>query len=124
MVESQPPNNPVPDPSSFRGTFVGRQREMGEMEAALNDALASHGRLLMLVGEPGIGKTRTAQEVATYAEDKGARVLWGWCYEEEAPVERGPYAPRRTPPRCAMRLRSPLRRSHRHRRSELNPPAR
>ncbi len=83
MVESQPPNNPVPDPSSFRGTFVGRQREMGEMEAALDDALSGRGRLVMLAGEPGIGKTRTAQEVATYAEEKGARVLWGWCYEEE-----------------------------------------
>jgi predicted ATPase len=39
--------------------------------------------LLMLVGEPGIGKTRTAQELAGHAETRGAQVLWGWCYEEE-----------------------------------------
>ena len=65
MVESQPPNNPAPSLSPFRGAFVGRQREMGELKAALDDAMASHGRLVMLVGEPGIGKTRTAQELAS-----------------------------------------------------------
>ena len=37
----------------------------------------------MLVGEPGIGKTRTAQELAFLAETRGAQVLWGRCYEEE-----------------------------------------
>ena len=36
----------------------------------------------MLSGEPGIGKTRTAQELAAYAKEHGAQVLWGWCYEE------------------------------------------
>ena len=36
----------------------------------------------MLAGEPGIGKTRTAQELADVAASKGAQVLWGWCYEE------------------------------------------
>ena len=61
MVESQ------------RGTFVGRQRELADLKAALEEALAGRGRLAMLVGEPGIGKTRTAQELASYAE---ARALW------------------------------------------------
>ena len=41
------------------GVFVGRQREMGELKAALEDALGGHGRLVMLTGQPGIGKTRT-----------------------------------------------------------------
>ncbi len=36
----------------------------------------------MLVGEPGIGKTRTSQELAAYADHRGAQVLWGRCYEE------------------------------------------
>ncbi len=53
------------------------------MKAALEDALAGQGRLAMLVGEPGIGKTRTAQELATHAESRGFQVLWGWCYEDE-----------------------------------------
>ena len=83
MVESQPPNNPAPGLSPFRGTFVGRPREMSELRAALEDAISGQGRLVMLSGEPGIGKTRTAQELASYAETLGAQVLWGWCYEEE-----------------------------------------
>jgi tetratricopeptide (TPR) repeat protein len=63
------------------GVFVGRQREMGELKAALEDALSGRGRLAMLVGEPGIGKTRTAQELATYAGLRQCQVLWGRCYE-------------------------------------------
>jgi tetratricopeptide (TPR) repeat protein len=63
------------------GVFVGRQREMGELKAALEDALSGRGRLQMLVGEPGIGKTRTAQELTTYAGLRGAQVLWGRCYD-------------------------------------------
>jgi len=65
------------------GVFVGRQREMGDLKAALEDALSGRGRLVMLVGEPGIGKTRTAQELATYAGLRGAQVLWGRSYEEQ-----------------------------------------
>ena len=65
------------------GTFVGCQREMGELTAAMDDALFGRGRLVMLSGEPGIGKTRTAQELASYACQQGAQVLWGRCYEEE-----------------------------------------
>ncbi len=62
--------------------FVGRQREMGELQAALQEALSGKGRLVMLVGEPGIGKTRIAQELAATAAELGAQVLWGRCYEE------------------------------------------
>ena len=65
------------------GVFVGRQREMGELKAALEDTLSGRGRMVMLVGEPGIGKTRTAQELATYAGLRKAQVLWGRCYEGE-----------------------------------------
>ena len=56
---------------------------MGELEACLHDAMAGQGRLVMLVGEPGIGKTRIAEELATQAETRGAQVLWGRCYEGE-----------------------------------------
>ena len=65
------------------GVFVGRQREMGELKACLEEALSGRGRLVTLVGEPGIGKTRTAQELATYAGLRGAQVLWGRCYEDQ-----------------------------------------
>ena len=63
------------------GVFVGRERELDEMRGALEDALGGHGRLLLLVGEPGIGKTRTAEELATYARVRGAKVHWGRCHE-------------------------------------------
>ena len=65
------------------GAFVGHQREMAELRATLEDARSGQGRLVMLVGEPGIGKTRTAQELASHAEALGVQVLWGRCFEEE-----------------------------------------
>jgi serine/threonine protein kinase/tetratricopeptide (TPR) repeat protein len=77
MEEAQPLD------SLAGGVFVGRQREMGELKACLEDALSGRGRLVTLVGEPGIGKTRTAQELATYAGLRSAQVLWGRCYEEQ-----------------------------------------
>ena len=66
------------------GVFVGREREMDELRAALEQALSGRGRLLLLVGEPGIGKTRTAEELVTYARLRKVQVLWGRCYEGEA----------------------------------------
>jgi class 3 adenylate cyclase len=65
------------------GVFVGREKEMDELRAGLEEALSGRGRLLMLVGEPGIGKTRTSEELATYAGLRRAQVLWGRCYEGE-----------------------------------------
>ncbi len=56
-------------------TFVGWDRELVELSRALEETLAGQGRLAMLVGEPGIGKTRTAQELASRAERRGAQVL-------------------------------------------------
>ena len=63
--------------------FVGRQLEMAELTAALNESMSGRGRMVMLAGEPGIGKTRTAQELASHAGRQGVQVLWGWCYEQE-----------------------------------------
>jgi hypothetical protein len=66
------------------GVFVGRERELGELRAGLDDALSGRGRVMMLVGEAGIGKSRIADEFATYARVRGAQVLWGRCYAAEA----------------------------------------
>jgi DNA-binding CsgD family transcriptional regulator len=84
--------------------FVGRDREMGGLRAALDDALSGRGRLVMLAGEPGIGKTRTAQELASHAETLGAQVLWGWCYEGEGAP---PYWPWVQPMRSYVQQRDP-----------------
>ena len=59
--------------------------------AVLDDAMSGQGRLVMLVGEPGIGKTRTARELAAHAERQGAQVLWGWCYEDEGAPSYWPW---------------------------------
>ncbi len=63
--------------------FVGRQQEMAGLSAALDDAISGHGLMTVLAGEPGIGKTRIAQELASYADQQEAQVLWGWCYDGE-----------------------------------------
>src|SRR5512134_2104970 len=62
--------------------FVGRERELAALGTALDQALGGAGRVVMLSGEPGIGKTRTAEMLARYAEHRDVRVLWGRCYEE------------------------------------------
>jgi tetratricopeptide (TPR) repeat protein len=63
------------------GVFVGRQKEMDQLRSIFEGTLSGRGSLVALVGEPGIGKTRIAQELAGYAGLRGARVLWGRCYE-------------------------------------------
>jgi len=71
-------------------TFVGRGKEIARLQAKLDEARAGHGGLVMLVGEPGIGKSRTIEEFAEQARSGGALVLAGRCFEGEwAP----PYAP-------------------------------
>ncbi|MGI8926622.1 MAG: protein kinase domain-containing protein, partial [Tepidiformaceae bacterium] len=64
-----------------RGVFVGRGPELEKLRKAFDEAFAGRGRLVMLVGEPGIGKTRAAQELETYAKMRGAQVLWGRAHE-------------------------------------------
>ncbi|MFB3092719.1 MAG: AAA family ATPase, partial [Dehalococcoidia bacterium] len=73
----------VESPQPVGSVFVGRGRELGVLNTALEQTLDGHGRLVMLAGEPGIGKTRTAQELASRAELNGALVLWGRCVDEE-----------------------------------------
>ena len=85
-------------------SFVGRHQEMANLKATLEDALSGRGRLVMLVGSPGIGKTRTAQELAAEAENRGTQVLWGRCYEEEGAP---PYWPWVQPIRSYIQQQTP-----------------
>jgi hypothetical protein len=61
--------------------FVGRERELAELVGGLEDALAGRGRLFLLAGEPGIGKSRLAEQLIAQAKGRGARVLVGRCWE-------------------------------------------
>lgn len=75
--------NSAHSPRTNNSDFIGRERELAQLKADLEEAMSGRGQLLMLAGEAGIGKTRTAQELASYAEAQGARAFWGRCYEEE-----------------------------------------
>lgn len=62
--------------------FVGRARELAELRAAWDDVAAGTGRLFLLSGEAGIGKTRLVETLAREASAKGARVVWGRAWED------------------------------------------
>ncbi|HYU58420.1 MAG TPA: AAA family ATPase, partial [Actinomycetota bacterium] len=61
--------------------FVGRESELAELEAALGDAVEGRGRLVLISGEPGIGKSRLAAELVRQAQARGIVVLSGRCWE-------------------------------------------
>ena len=56
---------------------------MGELKACLEDALSGQGKMVAQLGQPGVGKTRTAQRLATYAGLRGTQILWGGSYQEQ-----------------------------------------
>ncbi len=61
--------------------FVGRAGELAALTADLDAAVGGRGGVVLVVGEPGIGKTRLAEELAARATVRGAVVLWGRCWE-------------------------------------------
>lgn len=67
-------------PSATR--YVGRRAELAALDEALARAQTGEAQVVMLAGQPGIGKTRTAQELAAHAAAAGMVVLWGRCLEE------------------------------------------
>ncbi len=67
-------------------SFIGRDRELGELLVGLQDAIEGRGGLFLIVGESGIGKTALADRLASYATERGVLVLWSRCWE-------GPGAP-------------------------------
>jgi eukaryotic-like serine/threonine-protein kinase len=62
--------------------LIGRTPELLELRTALADAIAGRGGLVMLGGEPGIGKTALADEISSEAAARGAQVAWGRCAED------------------------------------------
>ena len=68
----------------FGGEFVGRGEQMDVLRAGLEETMSGRGRFLVIEGEQGIGKSRMAHELAVYAEERGAKALWGWADEAGA----------------------------------------
>jgi DNA-binding CsgD family transcriptional regulator len=63
--------------------FVGREAELTALTADLDATTGGRGGVVLVAGEPGIGKTRLAEELAAQATAQGALVLWGRCWEGE-----------------------------------------
>ena len=63
-------------------TLIGRDRELRELVEALDDTASGRGSLILIGGEPGIGKSRLADELATVARERGHLVLWGRGWED------------------------------------------
>ncbi len=77
-------DGPVTEPTSaFAGgaPFVGRARELAALGEAFAEAQGGRGRLVLVSGEPGIGKTRLVEELARAAAEQGGAALWGGCWE-------------------------------------------
>jgi tetratricopeptide (TPR) repeat protein/archaellum biogenesis ATPase FlaH len=71
---------PVENPL-YRRVFVGREPELKQLQSAFDGAISGQGALMMVTGEPGIGKTALCEQLATYVTLRGGRTLVGHCYE-------------------------------------------
>jgi DNA-binding CsgD family transcriptional regulator/tetratricopeptide (TPR) repeat protein len=73
-------------PSAIPGgagtTFVGRLHHLENLEAVWADVLEGRRQVVFIGGEPGVGKTRLAAEVAMALHGDGATVLWGACHPD------------------------------------------
>jgi len=74
---------PPPSAPAASTSFVGREHVMNQLRKLLRTALAGRGAFAVISGEAGIGKTRTASELAAEASALGARVLEGRCHEAD-----------------------------------------
>jgi tetratricopeptide (TPR) repeat protein len=70
-----------PSGSRVDNPLLGRGFELDELASGLDEARAGRGRLFLLGGDAGIGKTRLAEALAHRAEDTGVDVRWGHCWE-------------------------------------------
>ena len=68
---------------SWWAPLVGREAELARLDMAVNETVAGQGGLVLVSGEPGIGKTRLVEEVAARAAQAGALVAWGRIDEAE-----------------------------------------
>lgn len=72
--------------------LLNRERELSKLSGALEDTLRGRGQVVLIAGEPGIGKTTLAQEFAARAAKRGARILWGRSGDREGSPPYWPWA--------------------------------
>jgi class 3 adenylate cyclase/tetratricopeptide (TPR) repeat protein len=71
--------------------LVEREAERASLRRLVDDALAGHGRLGLIAGEPGVGKSRLVTEIGTEAQARGMRVLIGHCVQMSGAQPYLPY---------------------------------
>ena len=78
-------------PLLSRTTFVGREEERELLRRCLQQVKNSQGRIVIIAGPPGIGKTWTAREAGEEARQQGFVTLAGNCYDREDSVPFVPF---------------------------------
>jgi DNA-binding SARP family transcriptional activator len=81
----------LPAALALRLPFVGREREWTQLSRVLQQVLNGRGQVVLVAGEPGIGKTRLLEELASLATARGARVLMSCCYQMEQNIAYAPF---------------------------------
>ena len=79
-------------PAAAADELVGRDDQLAALEGVLAGARDGRGRVVLVAGEPGIGKTRLAEEAARRAAAAGIQVAWGRCHEGDGPPALWPWA--------------------------------
>jgi tetratricopeptide (TPR) repeat protein len=81
----------IPFEREERTPLVARDTELGELVRHLDQMLLGRGSIVLLGGEPGVGKTRLARELQRAAHARGCFSTTGQCYEQEGAPPFGPY---------------------------------
>ena len=79
-------------PAAAADELVGRDDQLAALEGVLAGARDGRGPVVLVAGEPGIGKTRLAEEAARRAAAAGIQVAWGRCHEGDGPPTLWPWA--------------------------------
>ncbi len=82
---------PAAPATAPQDVFVGRGAELAALDGALACTGDASGAVVLVAGEPGIGKTRLVEEAAARAASRGCLVAWGRCEEGEGAPPFGPW---------------------------------
>jgi hypothetical protein len=74
-----------------RGHIVAREQELSQAKALWQKTVVGQGQMLLISGEPGIGKSRMVREIQTEVEVSGGLAMVGECYAEGG-IPYGPFA--------------------------------
>ena len=78
---SAPRADPVEDHPGGDGPLVGREPQLRRLAERVVQAAEGQGGVVLVEGEPGIGKTRLVEEASTLAAAQGMIVCWSRCAE-------------------------------------------